>query len=318
MVLAEPRPAGFWHAALLHHGAAEFETTTCEFAKTAARVGAAVLIACPARSLGRLRVRLDGLSDRVTWADMADIGPNPGRLIHEISRFASQHPGRDICLVQQATWPTRPDEELWEVFRHEALLNIALAGVPVRVLCPYDTSLPRRMISCAEATHPVITSGEGWQPSSRYQHARSRPVPDECDQPLPPVPHGARVAEFTDDLAAVRHLVSLHALAAGLSRARTDDLLIAVGELAANTLVHGGGRGTLALWATVGEVTCEVRDAGHITDPLVGRLRPGPAAAGGGRGLWLVHQLCDLVQVRTGPAGTTIRVHMHLAPGHGS
>lgn len=317
MALAEPRPAGFWHAALLHRGVAEFEAAACEFAKTAARVGAAVLIACPARSLGRLRARLDGLGDRVTWADMADIAPNPGRLIHEISRFAGQHPGRDIYLVQQATWPSRSDEELWEVFRHEALLNVALAGVPVHVLCPYDTTLPARMISCAEATHPVITSGGGWRPSSRYQRAGST-VPDECDQPLPPVPGSARVADFTDDLAAVRHLVSLHALAAGLSRARTDDLLIAVGELAANTLAHGGGQGTLALWATVGEVTCQIRDAGYITDPLAGRLRPGPAAAGGGRGLWLVHQLCDLVQVRTGPAGTTIRVHMHLAPGHGA
>jgi len=25
-----------------------------------------------------------------------------------------------------------------------------------------------------------------------------------------------------------------------------------------------------------------------------------------------VHQLCDLVEIRTGPAGTTIRVHLRL------
>jgi hypothetical protein len=32
----------------------------------------------------------------------------------------------------------------------------------------------------------------------------------------------------------------------------------------------------------------------------------------GGYGLWLVNQVCDLVQARTGRAGTTIRLHMRL------
>jgi hypothetical protein len=33
----------------------------------------------------------------------------------------------------------------------------------------------------------------------------------------------------------------------------------------------------------------------------------------GGHGLWLVHQVCDLVEIRSGDAGTTIRLHMNLA-----
>ena len=45
-------------------------------------------------------------------------------------------------------------------------------------------------------------------------------------------------------------------------------------------------------------------------DPLVGRRRPAEAT---GLGLWVVHQVCDLVELRTGPAGTTIRTHMRLA-----
>ena len=32
----------------------------------------------------------------------------------------------------------------------------------------------------------------------------------------------------------------------------------------------------------------------------------------GGRGLWIANQLCDLVQVRSGAAGTTVRLHARL------
>ena len=52
--------------------------------------------------------------------------------------------------------------------------------------------------------------------------------------------------------------------------------------------------------------------AGRLEDPLVGRARPTPTQDHG-RGLWLVHQLCDLVQLRSGEAGTVARVSMARA-----
>jgi hypothetical protein len=33
----------------------------------------------------------------------------------------------------------------------------------------------------------------------------------------------------------------------------------------------------------------------------------------GGYGLWLANQLCDLVQVRSFPTGSAVRLHMRLA-----
>ena len=54
------------------------------------------------------------------------------------------------------------------------------------------------------------------------------------------------------------------------------------------------------------------RDAGYLEDPLAGRTMP-TARQVGGRGLWLVHQLCDLVEIRSTPhEGTTIRLHTEL------
>lgn len=70
---------------------------------------------------------------------------------------------------------------------------------------------------------------------------------------------------------------------AGLPPPRVNDLVIAVSELAANTLAHTRGPGTFTLWVTDQEVICQVQDQGQIIDPLAGRLRPAPDAPDGGR-----------------------------------
>jgi hypothetical protein len=59
----------------------------------------------------------------------------------------------------------------------------------------------------------------------------------------------------------------------------------------------------------VGTVVCQLEDPGHILDPLAGRHHPSPSV-NGGLGLWLVNQLCDLVEARSSVSGTTIRLHM--------
>jgi hypothetical protein len=72
----------------------------------------------------------------------------------------------------------------------------------------------------------------------------------------------------------------------------------------------------LRLWVSGGEVVCQVDDDGQITDPQAGMLRPDPTADDGGRGLWVVRQLCDRVETRPGPAGTTVRGHLRADRGH--
>ena len=91
-------------------------------------------------------------------------------------------------------------------------------------------------------------------------------------------------------------------------------MVVAVNEVATNSLVHGAGKGTLRVWRDASAFTCEVRDAGRFDSPLVDRQRPGPETAGP-RGLWLANQLCDLVQIRTFATGTAVRLHMWLKEG---
>jgi len=195
------------------------------------------------------------------------------------------------------------------VIRHEALVNLALADVPVSVLCPYDIRLGTGLIASVERTHPELSQGGRRWASSTYAPGT---VPHECDRPLSTPPAAAETLRYHDDLAGVRGFAASRARRAGLRSHRVGDLVIAVGELAANTLTHTSGPGTLTLWVAGSEIICQVNDSGHITDLLAGRLKRDPVAAGGGHGLWVVQQVCDLVQIRTSPAGTAIRLHMHL------
>ncbi len=104
-------------------------------------------------------------------------------------------------------------------------------------------------------------------------------------------------------------LAGLRRFVAGHGEHQTTIATLAVNELAANSIEHSGGTGTLTVWTNPEHLVCQLTDAGQLTDPLTGRI-PVPPDALGGRGLLLVNQLCDLVRVHTSAAGTTIRIHL--------
>jgi anti-sigma regulatory factor (Ser/Thr protein kinase) len=172
-------------------------------------------------------------------------------------------------------------------------------------VCPYDTAaLDPSVIQEARCSHPVVSAVE-----SDAFHAvdvdvvldASLPEPDAVTEEL---------AFDTPTVPVVRAFVRERA--AGLEGERLAGLLVAVTEAATNSVRHGGGSGVLRIWREPDRLVCEVRDAGRITDPLVGRRRPPSAQAGGGWGLWLTNALCDLVQLRTSAGGTTVRLHMRV------
>jgi anti-sigma regulatory factor (Ser/Thr protein kinase) len=111
----------------------------------------------------------------------------------------------------------------------------------------------------------------------------------------------------------VRRVVTERAAGEGLAPETTSDLALAVHELAANSVRHGGGTGVLRLWAGDGDVHCEVEDHGDgvVEDRDAGCVPPA-TDAGSGRGLWLARQLCDDVDITSTRSGTIVRVHVHV------
>src|SRR5215471_18033054 len=119
-----------------------------------------------------------------------------------------------------------------------------------------------------------------------------------------PVWPGRSAAEMCE---VARHEALINLAFTGMAAAI---LALAASEIAANTLQHTSAGGTMHIWHTGEEILCQIRDQGWITDPLAGRTRRPPDERG--HGLWVVNQVCDLVELRTGPAGTTFRLHMNL------
>jgi anti-sigma regulatory factor (Ser/Thr protein kinase) len=310
MMSGQADGGAFSHQAVYYDAPASYLRAVLPFIRDGQDRSEPVLAAVPPALADRLRAGLNGSGhDGVTFADITELGRNPGRIISAVWEFIGKQDGRPARFLAEPFWAARSGPEIREAIRHEALLNLAFGAAPLTVLCPYDTAaLRRQVLSSAWHTHPVVRTSAGPRPSLRYISGR---VPRLAARRLSRPPRRAEQLAYADNLRPVREFVSSRAEHFGLSPDRTADLVLASGELAANTLRHASGTGVISLWSTRDEVICQVTDEGEIADPLVGRKRPPEAS---GLGLWVVHQVCDLVELRSGPQGTAVRMHMRRSP----
>jgi anti-sigma regulatory factor (Ser/Thr protein kinase) len=300
----------FRHVALFYRGRGEYLAALRGFIQASRARGDAVFVAVPERNAQLVHRDLGDDSAQVTLVDMAELGRNPARIIPALLTYAGKHRGQHVCCIDEPIWPGRTAAEMQEAIRHEALINLAFRDSPVTVLCTYDSAgLPGSVIADAASTHPAVI--KDWRETASAKYLRPPDLPPRCNRALPRPPAHAETLGYSDDLRPVRSFVSSKARCAGLTPPRIIDLVLATTELAANTLRHTEGGGTVQVWQTGEEIICQVADTGQITDPLARHRAPSNELLGG-KGLWLVNQVCDLVQARTGQAGTTTRLHMSL------
>jgi hypothetical protein len=120
-------------------------------------------------------------------------------------------------------------------------------------------------------SHPFVSEGGVAMGSVPYRGLEETAAPFAAPLPEPPA-EAPELGFGPGSLAGLRALVAERAADAGLDPARAADLVLAVDEVATNSLRRDGGRG-----------------------------------------LWMVNQLCDLVQVRTFPSGVAVRMRVYLA-----
>ena len=244
---------------------------------------------------------------------MHELGRNPALMIPALEDFVTRNAngGRRMRAIGEAVWAERSEPEVIECEHHESLVNLAFAdGHDLWILCPYDTAtLWPSALRGATQTHPLIDDHGAERESKAYLDPDETGAPFDGPLPAPPRDAEELPLDSPDDLGDVRRFVADRAAGEAIGPDRADGLVLAVDELVTNSLRHGGGSGILRGWREDEDVVCEVADAGVISDPLVGRLRP-PFDRSGGRGLWIANHFCDLLQIRSSSIGTRIRCRL--------
>ena len=174
-------------------------------------------------------------------------------------------------------------------------------------MCPYDVDhLDPAVLEDAARSHPVLATPTSYVGSGRYRgrdHARELFT---TDLPYLGPPVADRwVTEQTLWTAAEE--VTWRA-----SSSLFSDVVVTLADVVPRLVVdsvrRGAPRARLRVWDTPDELVCEVADRTVVDDFLIGRRRPRDDQDDP---LWLANQTFDLVQVRSGSRGTSVRIHLH-------
>ncbi len=287
------------HECLFYAGTGGFLDAVVPFIQDGLALDQPVMVAVAQPRLEALRAALGADARHVAFQDMAALGHNPASIIPAWRQFAGDRPTRG---VGEPIWAGRRQEEIAEAQLHESLLQSALdPATPLWLVCPYDVAaLDQSMIAEAHRSHPGAESA-----ADADRHAMALFV---TDLPIPPVSATELIADDPDEVAAQ---VLRRAVAAGLPAQRSVRLATALDEVARAGAAASGADARVRIWQDGPALVCQVQDAGVVTDPMLGRR----ATVGSDHreaGVRMANDLCDLVQVRSGSSGTTVRVHTWL------
>ncbi|WP_019629414.1 MEDS domain-containing protein [Actinomadura atramentaria] len=321
------RHGGAAHAALLYGSPGEFARVAgALFAEGRAAGAPTVAVLAPGTAeVLHDRLGADGVED-VEFLDAGAWFRTPVQALGDLEERAraSWWPRGTLRVLAEPVWAGRAAREVREWKRLEALLNVALAGTPTRLMCAYDTrSLPTPVLADAARTHPELVDGAGARPSGGFVDPGDFCA--RCDaEPLPDPPAGAACRAFaTGGLPDVREFLALEAARLGVPGDRSLPFVLAVNEVVTMALREGGGAAEIRVWAEGGELVGDVLDPRYrLAAGYFGLLPPGaPAAAGApprarahahrrAATMWAVRRLCSLVEIRTGAHGTRVRLRV--------
>ncbi|MEU7132584.1 MEDS domain-containing protein [Streptomyces sp. NPDC046261] len=316
---AEDLPAdtgGFVHHACLYGTDEEFLAMAVPFARAGLAAGEPVLAATTPANIELLRGALGEGAHGLDTAETAYFGRRP---VERVSAFLRYHdhrarPGRRTRMIAEPVWGGKSARQVAEWKRMESGLNVLLAGLPVWMICPYDTrTVPQDVAQAACATHPARLDGERLIPCAAY----ADPATYAAGVPLPraPAPPGAARTGPTASAADVRRFARERAAAAGLTGERLALAVLAVCEAAGYLLATGDSRVALRAWEEPGAVAYELvrtrpRGAAEAV-PVFAGFRPPGDAAGPEDGLWLARSLSESLDVRA--RGPLTRLMLRVA-----
>jgi hypothetical protein len=312
--MLRPRQS-YRHEAFLWGTAEEFLAGMVPFIRDGLRAGEPVMVAVISERIELLKMALGGEADRVKFVDMAELGRNPARIIPGWQEFLDAHSADTHPLrgIGELIWAGRRPVEILECQLHEALLNLAVdPDTPFWLMCPYNTQdLDPSVLEEAHRSHPAIIEADQYSGSTLYggrEHVDAvfgSNLQEHSERP-------EQMDFNAEDVQKILAFVAVRAHTAGVESGKAADLAVAVHQVAASSLHRGALDGVVRIWHNGEAVICEVHDHARVDDPMAGR-RSAPGIERDG--LLLANQLCDLVQLRSAEAGTTVRLHHWIQAG---
>ena len=309
------------HAALLYGSAGELTAAAVPFLADGLAAGETAVLACRPDHDALLAEAL-GDGDRVLVLARDEVYTGSAHAVASYRRLVRRRlaaGSAGVRVVAEIPFGRHPPG--WgEWHRYEAILNVALAPLPMSSVCAYD----RRELSDAicegvEETHPALMTPAGPVPNHRYVDPATvlRRTPTTRAGRAEDTPPTLQVADLADAsrLPELRARVRAALDGSGEPGQLRSRFAAAVAEVLLNALRHGRPPVAVRLWATPTRLECTVTDRGDgFDDPLAGYTPPGSGFPPAEAGLWLVRQACDTLEAfRTG-TGFAVRLATGL-PG---
>jgi hypothetical protein len=302
------------HWACIYDDDSQFLETVLPFLADGLTLGEPVLAVTTPANLELLGAALGERSAEVDYAESAFFGRRPPRRVAAFYRYWKGSQGNSqggrVRILAEPVWAGRSAREITAWTRMEAALNVTLAPTSISMICPYDArTTDASILDDALRTHPGQVAGSRCSPSAQYSDPAA--FARSCDTgPLARPPDGAETFGFDGDLRGLRRFIVGAAGAHGLTGDRADMLVLAVSEVGAYLKSRWPASATVRTWEQPGAIVCDFRQPGaSITDPFLG-LRPAELVPGDGDGLWLANQICDWLDIRSDPAGSTIQLEV--------
>src|SRR3954447_9156849 len=250
------------HNALVYESKDEYLARAVPFLKAGIELGEGAVVAHTKPGLAMMREALGPEAARVTFVDVSAAYTRPARTLAAYHQVYVEQLRKTPTLRAVADVQFGPDPNEWDLWTgYEAVFNRSFGHLPAWVLCSYDANgIPDPVIEGVWQTHPEVLAEEVWSASEHFED------PDRLLRRVTPTPvplAGLRSIGFGGDLEELRERLARELVAQGVSPEQSLDMLLAVTEVGANAIEHGGGIVDVRHGRAGGRFVCEILDGGH-------------------------------------------------------
>jgi anti-sigma regulatory factor (Ser/Thr protein kinase) len=293
------------HSAFVYESEDEYLGRAVPFLKAGLEADEGAIVTHTRPGIATMREALGADAAHVTFVDVGSAYTRPARTLAAYHKVYARQLQRTSRLRAVADVQFGPDPREWDLWTgYEAVLNRSFGHLPAWVLCSYSANgTPDPIIEGVWQTHPEVVNGHAWTTSALFEDPnhllRRIAAPPAVLPDLTPLP-------FVGDAEQLRERLAPALISAGVSEAKTLEMLLAATEIATNAIDHGAGIADVRIGRVDGRFVCEVTDRGPgFDDPAAGYLAP---RDGVGRGLWVARQLTWRIEFLHAPRGFTARI----------